>query len=104
MSIILEDINKVKIIDAENAIITNLRRRGLEPWNVELTYFNENGKFKYTGHYDSNKKEIFEIWNEVQEMFDKNIRPGLVDGPQGYYVLVNVPGHPNEHPHLILPK
>ena len=46
--------------------------------------------------------ELFEIWNEVKEMKNKKILPGLVKGAWDYIISVDVPNHKNRHPKLIL--
>lgn len=71
-------------------------------WTVHLIYFKRTGKYYSEGEYISHKRYLFEIWDEVEEMFKQGQRPGLVDGANEFYVLVEVPGHPQEHPRLIL--
>lgn len=71
---------------------------------VKLTYFKRSGKF-----YDDGSFEVLEstslhaIWSQVREMRESGKLPGLVDGAgREFMVLVNVPGHPHEHPYIIV--
>lgn len=73
-------------------------------YKVELTYFKPSGKYYSTGEYTSTKDHLFQILEEVEAMFAEHKRPGLVDGPQSFITLVNVPGHPHDHPNLIMPE
>ena len=72
------------------------------PWKVVLTYFKESGKYYSEGEYLSNELHMYEIFAEVREMLDRGTRPGLVDGFDMPYVLVQVPNHPHEHPALVV--
>lgn len=69
---------------------------------VQLTYFKDTGKYQNEGEYETNLEHLFEIWEEVREMLSQGKRPGLVDGHEGYHVLVNVAGHIHEHPRLLI--
>jgi hypothetical protein len=73
-------------------------------YRVKLTYFKPSGKFYSEGEYDSNKKEIFEIAEEVRGLMGKEL-PGLVNGGgKDFSVLVSVPTHPHDHPILLHPR
>lgn len=67
---------------------------------VKLTYFKRSGKYYACGEYESDELHLFQIWNEVKKMKE---HPGLVckwvDGP----ISVDVPDHPFNHPHLVMP-
>lgn len=73
-------------------------------YTVKLQYFRSSGgKFYSEGEYETEKEFLFEIWDELKyDMLARGIRPGLVDGHDGFHVLVNVPGHPHEHPRLLV--
>lgn len=71
---------------------------------VIVNYFKQNGKWYSEGEYDTNKVQLFEIWEELREMFNNRKRPGLVDGIQEFNTLVNVPEHPHNHPYIIMTK
>lgn len=59
---------------------------------VELHYFNpDGGKWKYHGEYETEKQWPHEVWDELREMFSRGVRPGIVDGPLYYNVLVLTP-------------
>lgn len=73
-------------------------------YKVELTYFKQSGKYYGDGEYISNQEHLFMIWDELSEMFARGERPGLVNGKQFFNTLVNVPGHPHEHPYIIMSK
>lgn len=71
---------------------------------VRLTYFKKSGKF-----CDESTFEVLEstplhtVWEQVREMRENGKLPGLIDGVgRELMVLVNVPGHQHEHPHIIV--
>lgn len=66
---------------------------------VKLTYFKESGKYYTEGNYITQKKEIFEIHDEVREMKAKRSLPGITGNE--LTVHVDIPGHPDNHPRLI---
>lgn len=69
-----------------------------------LTYFKRSGKFYAQGSFAVvATDQLFEIWEYVRAWRDAGSLPGLVDGagPE-FMVLVDVPGHRHEHPHLIV--
>lgn len=68
---------------------------------VELTYFKERGKYYSGGEYETECEHMFQIFCEVRVMVEQRKLPELVDGAHGYHVLINVPDHPHNHPHLI---
>jgi hypothetical protein len=73
-------------------------------WTVQWTSFKYSGKYYSDGEYQSFKTNIFEVFEEVVEMRREGKSPDLVDGATGkYYVLIRVPEHPHDHPHLFLP-
>ncbi len=74
------------------------------PWRVKLTYFKDTGKYYSEGEYTSNKLQLFEIFSEVRQMLASGTRPGLVDGKNEFYAVVDVPEHPHRHPCLIIPE
>lgn len=74
------------------------------PWRVKLTYFKQTGKYYSEGEYVSKKLHLFEVWGEVKDMLKAGRRPGLVDGKNEFFVTVDVPEHPHNHPVLIFPE
>jgi hypothetical protein len=66
---------------------------------VKLTYFKRSGKYYWDGNYQTTKKELFEIWEEVRDM---SIHPGLIGKWSEGIIDVDVPRHKNRHPHLIV--
>lgn len=74
------------------------------PFTVKLTYFKHSGKFYTEGEYVSQKLNLYDIWDELKDMLRHGIRPGLIDGPCEFHVVVNVPDHPHDHPLLIHPS
>lgn len=42
------------------------------------------------------------IWESIERLLDSGIRPGLVDGHSGFHVLIDVPEHEDNHPHLLI--
>lgn len=71
---------------------------------VYLDYFRSSGKWYSEGEYETEKTVLYEIWEEVALMENVRRLPGLVEGHGAYYVTINVPEHPHNHPHLILPS
>jgi len=69
---------------------------------VKLTYFKLSGKYYSEASYVSGKDYLFEIWDEVKQRRLAGSLWGLTTGHSPFHILVNVPGHPHEHPHLIL--
>jgi len=71
---------------------------------VKLTYFKQSGKYySEDDSYVTEKDALYEIWDEIRDMMAKGKRPGLVDGYNDFYVWISVPGHPHDHPHLLIP-
>ncbi|CAG0943404.1 hypothetical protein ANRL1_01327 [Anaerolineae bacterium] len=73
-------------------------------YTVKLEYFKEFGKWHADGEYHTNEFELYRIWFEVEAKLRHRILPGLMAGHSDFIVSVNVPGHPHEHPHLIIPE
>jgi len=73
------------------------------PFKVEIMYFKQSGKYYTDGSYQTDKLHMFEIFEEVEELFRHKRRPGLVHGENEFYAVVSVPNHPHDHPALILP-
>ena len=71
---------------------------------VKLTYFKKSGKFYDEGVFEVLESEpLHVVWGHVREMRESGKLPGLVDGAgREFMVLVNVPGHPHEHPYIIV--
>ncbi len=69
---------------------------------VKLTYFKPSGKYYSDGEYESNKEDLWEIWNEVEQKRESGHLPGLIEGHSPFIVSVDVPDHPHNHPHLII--
>jgi hypothetical protein len=73
-------------------------------YKVNLTYFKTSGKYYSEGEYNSVLEELYEIWYEVLTMSNDGILPGLVKAkrnPREFYILIDVPDHPDRHLHLI---
>lgn len=68
---------------------------------VKLSYFKEGGKWYGGGEYTSNEEHLFGIFNEVKNMRDLRTLPGLIKEHGYYFVLIDVPSHPHNHPRLI---
>ena len=71
---------------------------------VKLTYFKLSGKYYSEGSYPTDKKQLFEIWDEVKKLQEEKYLPGLLPGHSEFHVLIDVPEHPHRHPHLILSR
>lgn len=64
---------------------------------VKLTYFKQSGKYYCHEEYETQRENLWEIWEEVEGS------PELMKSKGRFYVLVGVPDHPYDHPHLIIP-
>ena len=71
---------------------------------VKLTYFKATGKYYGEGIFEALMFPLFEIWDEVRKKMDMKCLPGLIPVHSDFIVLVEVPGHIHEHPHLMFPK
>lgn len=70
---------------------------------VKLTYFKASGKYYTEGKcYAKRGLPLFRIWELLDDMLKLGKRPGLVDGCNEFTVLIDVPDHQNNHPHLIV--
>jgi len=69
---------------------------------VKLTYFQQSGKWYAESEIDMEIDYLYVMWDRLEQMFKKGKRPGLVDGNSGFHVLVEIPNHPSEIPHLML--
>jgi hypothetical protein len=76
----------------------------MESITVKLTYFKRNGKFYDQGEFlASAHTPLYQIWENVRDMRSLGKLPGLVDGAgQEFNILVEAPGHPHEHPHIVM--
>ena len=70
---------------------------------VNLIYFKPSGKYGYEGEYETNHKPLYEVFEEVRQMQLDGKLPGLIEGPwhTSFHVLIDVPEHEHNHPHLI---
>lgn len=73
-------------------------------YKVDLTYFKQTGKYYTNGDYLSSKEHLFEVFVEVQEFLNHRTLPGLCKNHSPYYVVINVPSHNHNHPHMCVPE
>jgi hypothetical protein len=70
---------------------------------VVLTYFKESGKYYTNGAYLTAWEHMYQIFDEVKRRQNAAFpAPGLSSNGSDYYILVEVPTHPHDHPHLVL--
>jgi len=88
-----------------------------DTFKVELTYFKDTGKYYTEGHLrvpttisrqfgGLPRGSVYPLWevsNIVRYLSTVLMLPGLATNHSAFTVLVNVPGHPHECPHLVLP-
>lgn len=72
-------------------------------YKVGLTYFKPSGKYYSGAFYVSEETMLWKIWEEVGDMLTSGSLPGLVKGATDFIVLIEVPSHPHNHPHLLIP-
>ena len=73
-------------------------------YQVNLVYRTDRGKYYSECSYESGLIHMFEIVDEVQTMLDSGQLPGLSGASCNYFVTINVPDHPNDHPCMCIPK
>jgi hypothetical protein len=72
----------------------------IETREVRLTYFKEGGKYYTEGTFDAPASlALFQIWEEVRAMKARCELPGIRGNE--WHILITVPDHPHDHPHLI---
>jgi len=74
---------------------------------VKITYYKSTGKWYSDEEFESKLPEgsaLHHYWEELEQMFGRNERPGLIDGENEFIVVIEVPGHEHAHPRMILPK
>lgn len=82
---------------------------------VKLRYFKPSGKWYADGEYETRVEPVelpwpkltkapplYQIWEEVEQLKDRQLLPGLREGHSDFTVLIDVPDHPHRHPHLLL--
>ncbi len=71
---------------------------------VKLTYFKQSGKYYCDGEFMVEEGTgLLDVWSHVVGLRNEGRLPGLVEGAgKEFNILVNVPGHPHEHPRLIM--
>lgn len=77
-----------------------------EDYRVNLEIYKPGGKFYTEGHYITKQQHMYEIFQEVREKVLTGRIPGLREGShwsdtETWMVAIRVPGHPNDHPHII---
>ena len=70
---------------------------------VKLTYFKWSGKYYTNGQYDTKLTSLLDIWNEVVHKQEAGHLPGLAQEAREFLILVRVPTHPHNHPHIFFP-
>ena len=74
---------------------------------VKITYYKATGKWYSDEEFESKLPEgssLHHYWEELEQMFAHHKRPGLLDGENEFFVVIEVPGHEHAHPRMILPK
>jgi hypothetical protein len=74
---------------------------------VNLTYFKSSGKYYSEGSYEADHLPgtiLQTFWEEVARMNREGRLPDLFQGHSPYFVLISIPEHPNNHPHLVVPQ
>jgi hypothetical protein len=69
---------------------------------IKLTYFKRSGKYYSDGSYYSEKKYMWEIFDEVADMNANFLLPGLNSGDYWDGIIhIHSDTHPNAYPGLI---
>lgn len=83
-------------IDIEIAIMNQIQ--------VHLQYFKHTGKYYADGEMEvPGDMAMYEIFKLVRKRQREGNLPG-VNRPGDYYIVVDVPAHPHNHPAIILPE
>jgi hypothetical protein len=75
-----------------------------EGWKVKLTYFKDSGKYYSCGEYTSKEWDLHQVFKEVGNLSRYRKLPDLISGHSDFLVLISVPEHPHDHPHMIVPS
>lgn len=70
-------------------------------YRVNLSYFKDTGKWYSDGTYNSEKVELYAIFDEVRNLKRMKKLPGLMEGHSDFIILIDVPEHPNNGPRII---
>jgi len=73
-----------------------------QKYKVKLTYFKPTGKYYTEGEYETEKKWMFEISDEVRQMANTQTLPGI-NGNEWFILIQPEENHPNSYPCLIIP-
>jgi len=74
---------------------------------VELAYFKPTGKFYTNSYYFTKKQHLFEIRDEIVDMFSRGLNPGLTNDSaarNAFITYITVTGHSERYPMLIVPS
>lgn len=69
---------------------------------VRLNYFTPTGKWYTDAQFLTTNKPLYEIWEEVDDKLRRRRLPGLVPNHSRYMVVIDVPEHEHNHPHLLI--
>lgn len=70
---------------------------------AKLTYFKDTGKYYAEGELKvDGTKPLHEIWDDITALRETQL-PGLAGGSKEFIIHVEVPGHANAHPKLLIP-
>ena len=71
---------------------------------VKLTYFRASGKYATEGEYETAYSALYVIWEEVADKNRSGTLPGVVAGTHMPLILIDVPEHEYNHPHMIVSR
>ena len=73
---------------------------------VKIDYFKPSGKWYSEAEFRATEWDLSQIWEEVETHILTHNAPGLAPSSGGsdfeFNVLINVPGHPHNHPHFLM--
>lgn len=73
---------------------------GSDELTVNLTYFKPGGKYYCDGAFKvEGGTPLFKIWHQVHELKSARSLPGI--NGADWTILIRVPDHPHDHPHII---
>lgn len=67
-------------------------------WKIKFTYFKPSGKFYSEGEYMTHESVFYYVEEEIRAMLEEGKRPGLVDGHDGFHVVIDASDHPGGFP------
>jgi hypothetical protein len=74
------------------------------PYQIQLSYFRQTGKFLATAKMTTSRTAISEIWADVNDLRRLGRLPDLREGAgRDLFIIIDVPDHPQRELHMVMP-